>query len=131
MMNALPSFALKTPMSFLPVGFLLDFEVSFHDAVGRKFSASTSNLHRWLNRFDLTEFRANGGFLRLSHAGLTLMTVNDKEKLKLADFVSVPVGEVIGPVDLNPVTGDIICLATNIGINNGTKVVLLIYVDYF
>ncbi|XP_070565297.1 nuclear pore membrane glycoprotein 210-like isoform X2 [Ptychodera flava] len=108
-----------------PVGIGLSFIISFHDDVGEKFHATNTELNFRMNRFDLLQVNQgleNGTFVaRATSIGNTIFKVWDKNNPRIADYVNVPVDQVIAPTFSDITLGDIICFDSPLMKSDGRR----------
>ncbi|KAJ7316815.1 hypothetical protein JRQ81_002977, partial [Phrynocephalus forsythii] len=102
----------------LPLGVTLTLTIHFHDSFGDTFHSQNSVLGFAVNRDDFVQVGkgvTNNTFtIRTVNVGLSLLKVWDLEHNGIADYVSLPVQNVIGPELRDIVVGDVICLTSSL-----------------
>nr|CAD7195813.1 unnamed protein product [Timema douglasi] len=101
----------------LPKGLQLELYVTYHDNTGIPFTATTSELKIRTNRFDLSHVRRGADnttvLVDLLHRGTTLLKLWDEmTPHHTGDYMKLPVGEVIFPVQDHLVVNELVCFSS-------------------
>ncbi|RWS29275.1 nuclear pore membrane glycoprotein 210-like protein [Leptotrombidium deliense] len=114
----------------VPVGFSIKLQVTFHDAVGKRFDAVNSNIKVRPSRFDLINILFNGDesnttlTVRALKQGLTVLRIWDSQSVSgklLEDYIYIRTGHVIYPNEpqLRLAIGDIVCFTSSLRTSEG------------
>ncbi|KFQ31492.1 Nuclear pore membrane glycoprotein 210, partial [Merops nubicus] len=115
----------KEALLTLPLGMTLTFTVHFHDNSGDTFHSHNCVLNFATNRDDFVQIgkgATNTTFvIRSVNVGLTLLKVWAPEHSGIADYIPLPVQHAIFPELLDVVVGDVLCLSTLLGNQEGLR----------
>ncbi|XP_077584336.1 nuclear pore membrane glycoprotein 210-like [Stigmatopora nigra] len=114
----------KESLKALPLGIVLTFTIHFHAITGEALHSSNNHLNFSTNRNDLVqiEFGPENHVLtvRTVKAGLTLLSVHDRENTEVADYIPLPVEHTIQPEEPKKlVVGDVICFTAQLAAQDG------------
>uniref|UniRef100_A0A8V1AGD9 Nucleoporin 210 like n=1 Tax=Gallus gallus TaxID=9031 RepID=A0A8V1AGD9_CHICK len=104
-------------LAAFPLGMSLLITVEFYNSIGEKFHAQHAQLHLSVNRDDLLLIRpANKNHSYVAQAvsrGVTLLTVQDRKRPGVVDYIPVPVECAIQPeLPRALAVGDVVCFSS-------------------
>ncbi|XP_077380724.1 nuclear pore membrane glycoprotein 210-like isoform X2 [Festucalex cinctus] len=111
-------------VKYFPLGLVLTLTVHFHTSTGELLHSSKSHLTFSTNRDDLVQVIPGQGnhtlTVRMVNAGLTLLSVHDRDHTVMADYIPLPVAHAIQPAEAQTlVVGDVICFTAQLTSQDG------------
>ncbi|ESO84308.1 hypothetical protein LOTGIDRAFT_236288 [Lottia gigantea] len=107
----------------IPVGTSLQFKVSYHDDVGEKFYATNTQLKFRCSRYNLLHVSKgwdnNTLVVKTAEVGQTILKAWDNKNPWIADYVNIPVDNVIYPQQTTVSLTSIICFSTTLVTERG------------